>query len=237
MLLDSFKEVKTVFDKHSVSYWLEHGTLLGAYRDGKMISWDNDVDLATWFESFVKKYPQISKDLSNLGYNVYITDTKFTVKKKGEHVSLYLYKKNEIPENIRRYRISKKNKFAHILLYGFLEGLKTPHKDLISKYTSKTKFITMGKHLMKALPGKDALNTLLIEFGKKIDCIFVYDILAQSAHVGNLKEITFHDMRVKIPENSDGYLVHLYGKNWKAPDINGILQYKERFNISSKKNC
>jgi len=25
-------------------------------------------------------------------------------------------------------------------------------------------------------------------------------------------------MRVKIPENSDGYLVHLYGKNWKTPD-------------------
>jgi len=226
MLLEKFKEMKKILDKHNVSFWLEHGTLLGAYRDGKMIYWDNDIDLATWFEPFVEKHPQISKDLFEMGYDVYITDTKFTIKKEGEHVSVYLYKQNEIPGNIRRYRISKKDNFARVLLYGFLEGLKTPKKDLISKYTVKTKALTMWKHLVMSLPGKDKINDLLTNFGTKIDSIFVYDILAQSAHVGSLKEITFHDMKVKIPQDSEGYLVHLYGKNWRIPDENWDRNWK-----------
>ena len=136
-----------------------------------MISWDNDVDLAAWFEPLVEEYPKISKEFLELGYDVYITDTKFTLKKDGEHISVYLYKQGIIPNHIQRYRISKKNYMAHILLYGFLEGLKTLHKDHIQKTTPKSKFITMGKHFMRILPSKENLNDLLIEFGKKIGSI------------------------------------------------------------------
>lgn len=39
-------EVKDAFDKHGLDFWLIQGTFLGLYRDGDIIPWDNDVDLA-----------------------------------------------------------------------------------------------------------------------------------------------------------------------------------------------
>lgn len=43
------REAKRVVDKHGVEFWLDSGTLLGAVRDGKIIPWEHDIDLATWY--------------------------------------------------------------------------------------------------------------------------------------------------------------------------------------------
>jgi phosphorylcholine metabolism protein LicD len=40
--------VKEVFEKFGITLWLDFGTLLGAVREGRLIEWDLDIDLATW---------------------------------------------------------------------------------------------------------------------------------------------------------------------------------------------
>ncbi len=44
-LIDMLKFVDGFLKKHDIKYWLAYGTLLGAVRDGKMIPWDEDIDL------------------------------------------------------------------------------------------------------------------------------------------------------------------------------------------------
>ena len=39
---------KRVLDSLSVSFWLSHGSLLGAIRDNDLISHDSDIDLGIW---------------------------------------------------------------------------------------------------------------------------------------------------------------------------------------------
>jgi len=41
----------TFLDANNISYWLTHGALLGSFREGNMMSWDHDVDVAVPYES------------------------------------------------------------------------------------------------------------------------------------------------------------------------------------------
>ncbi len=217
-MISCLKDLKKVLDKHQILFWLEHGTLLGLVRDGKIIEGDNDIDLSAFYKSFIDEYKKISADLYGAGYDVYITKDKMTIKKEDKHATVYLYHENN--DHIIRNRISKKTFIANILLYGFLEGLSTPDRDVIQKYTPKTKFIQTLKKLMKHLPAKKNLYSLLLDFGKRIDCLVAYDINIPESYVSKFKETTFYDIKVKIPIESEKYLEHIYGKDWKIPDKN-----------------
>src|SRR5215212_9809635 len=58
-------EMLDVFDgicrKHSINYWLDWGTLLGARRHGGFIPWDDDLDVAV-LRNDLKKLLSILKD-------------------------------------------------------------------------------------------------------------------------------------------------------------------------------
>jgi phosphorylcholine metabolism protein LicD len=39
-------EITSFLEHHHIRYWLDFGTLLGIYRDGALIPWDNDADIS-----------------------------------------------------------------------------------------------------------------------------------------------------------------------------------------------
>ena len=43
-----------IFEKYSIKYWIDDGTLLGIIRDGDLIPWDHDVDVGISGESASK---------------------------------------------------------------------------------------------------------------------------------------------------------------------------------------
>ena len=44
----NFVEVIDVLNARNIPYWVCHGTLLGLIRDGTLIPWDHDIDIAMW---------------------------------------------------------------------------------------------------------------------------------------------------------------------------------------------
>jgi phosphorylcholine metabolism protein LicD len=52
--------VASILEKHSVRYWLEGGSLLGAARHNDIIPWDYDVDLGI-YEEDIKNCKHILK--------------------------------------------------------------------------------------------------------------------------------------------------------------------------------
>lgn len=51
-LIDLFKRIDSVFLENGISYFAIFGTCIGALRDGKIIPWDDDIDLAVFREDF-----------------------------------------------------------------------------------------------------------------------------------------------------------------------------------------
>jgi hypothetical protein len=61
-------EIDDICKKHNVKYYLSEGTALGIYRDGDLIKWDDDIDIALkqkQYNIFIKK---CIPELVNKGY-------------------------------------------------------------------------------------------------------------------------------------------------------------------------
>ena len=59
----------SIFEKHQLIYWADGGTLLGCIREGKIIDWDDDIDLAMTKEDYnrLRTNTAIHDDLDAVG--------------------------------------------------------------------------------------------------------------------------------------------------------------------------
>jgi len=96
--------IASVFEKNNVTYWLEFGTALGAYRDKKIIPWDGDSDMGI-LHSERPKVLKLKSKIANGSYDVTTgtghedrrTFLRVIQKSTGLYTDLYNYK--EDPKN------------------------------------------------------------------------------------------------------------------------------------------
>ena len=217
-LIVLLKDFKEILDKNNISFWLCEGTLLGAIRDGKIIEWDDDIDIGTWKDDNVDLNPMMD-ELYNKGYDVYLADTKIQIKKDDLHLSLWLFEKKGDFIIRKSYRHVKHLKIGNVLTYLLLAGLTTIGEDRIHKKTIKVSIVNYIKRkLMMLKPSiKKLLIALIVEVAKKINCLDCFVLKIPAQFIGDLKQIEYYGMMVCIPELNEEYLEYVYG-DWKVPD-------------------
>jgi hypothetical protein len=97
--LQMLHELTCILDKHNIKYWLQDGTLLGYYREGNLISHDNDTDIGL-FWSDIKSKDVFLEILQNDFKLVKIKGFKenslmLTFTKSLQKVDLFFYYKDE----------------------------------------------------------------------------------------------------------------------------------------------
>ena len=65
------KDVTEIFEKHNVRYWLDFGTLLGIVREGRILPWDDDMDISIFEEDRQKVHDIVLPEIKKLNYRIY----------------------------------------------------------------------------------------------------------------------------------------------------------------------
>jgi len=61
-------EIDDICKKHKIKYYFSEGTALGLYRDGDLIDWDDDIDIALEEKEYNQFLKKIIPELVNRGY-------------------------------------------------------------------------------------------------------------------------------------------------------------------------
>ncbi len=64
-------DVTTIFEKHNIRYWLDFGTLLGIVREGRILPWDDDMDISIFEEDRQKVHDIVMPEIKKLNYRIY----------------------------------------------------------------------------------------------------------------------------------------------------------------------
>jgi len=60
-----------IMEKHGVTYWLDGGTLLGSYRHGRFLPWDDDIDLSVPIKDQAKLLGPVKADAAQQGIQIW----------------------------------------------------------------------------------------------------------------------------------------------------------------------
>lgn len=81
---EAFTITCRILKNHNIKFWLEAGSLLGAVREGKRISWDNDYDIAYHIKD-VKKVIYAMQDIKLYGFQVH-GNLYHSISYEGKHL-------------------------------------------------------------------------------------------------------------------------------------------------------
>ena len=86
----NLRDIKSILDELDITWWLDCGTCLGAYRDKDFCEGDeDDIDLGTWF---LPNRVEIIKKAKKLGFEVYHEwEREIALKRNGNKIDLFYY--------------------------------------------------------------------------------------------------------------------------------------------------
>jgi phosphorylcholine metabolism protein LicD len=203
----NFIEVINLLKKSRISYWLCHGTLLGIIRDGNLIPWDHDIDIAVWCKKDIKKKLKklMLKNKFKLKKKYFVEDDLLTfIKKGGREVDINFYHRKIINSEQMAY---VKWYIPKNFFFKIIDALSAAsiYKGKLDFLINKLKLTEPAFHWLKIILIKNNIFYKTLGYTQPLNLL------------KNFKEIKFKGLSVSVPYFSEEYLKYVYGPNWKKP--------------------
>jgi len=216
IMFQILKEFDRICKKHNLVYWLDFGTLLGAYRHKGFIPWDDDLDVGMPREDY-DKFLKLAKDELNekyflqtrendghyLNFFAKIRDRNSTFIDAWEEDKDIQYHQGVYIDIFPAMRVSKstlQNRFFRALVYTSklthnrkirIDFLTKPLIKMINHYEDR-----QGEYLISSAETMHYLKPV------KIDDIFP------------LEMCEFEAEKFPVPKRSDVYLRAIFGDDF-----------------------
>ncbi len=234
-------EVDRICKKHSIPYFLDSGTALGAVRHGGFIPWDDDMDIGMLRNDYIKFLKIARTELHEMFFlQTYETDShyyKFNAKIRLNNTFF--------PENGSK-NMAHKGIFIDIFPFDYVSDNRTIAINEIKKARRLFKCVVLSRpdfipHNMKQkianrimrFYGYDRIRNLYISHimsnnrkpTEHVTC-FIYHMIERKNlifHITDLypcKTVRFEKKEYMIMNNPDAYLTIMYDKYMQLPAEN-----------------
>ena len=226
------KQIDGICKKHSIEYWLDGGTLLGAVRHGGFIPWDDDIDIAMkasdverfekaakeelpeWLflqnrhtDPFCKEDITKVRDLNSL-YIEY-SDTFYEPYERGIYVDIFPM----VPyPSISRGFVKKVCRGYSVANSILAKPQRITFRSLSEflYFSIKKRILGIAWKIVCAIRPKDTFFSNIIKQNG-------YGIMHLTKDIFPISTISFEDTTFCAPCNPDGYLSDLYGNYMQLP--------------------
>jgi len=222
--------MKEIFDKNHIDHWLIYGALLGLVREGRLLTWDSDIDIAIW-EKNLADIEKVLDSFHRHNISVHFTESgHVTFNRDSVHISAMVFSKND--DKAVRSTFTNTRKFRKTV-----DGIK--HYKGLDKTTQMLKYIRWILSDPEYIGDPPHfisydMQKVLLRFSHIVPCwlrVFLKKTVENILSLGctffveetpirfftELSYIDFYGLKVKAPKDQEGYLRHKYGINWRIP--------------------
>ena len=218
VFINIFKDIHKVFSEYNIVYWLDAGSLLAYIREGDLFEYTSDFDSGSLYNSFVPHIDDIAEKIYNMGYEVHITKSKFTIIRGDARMTVHLYGDRGNYYGKEVVYGKNRRKIGNFINYVILEGITSPGKNYFHKNLQRS-FTNFMREIVRTFRIKKLFRPIIL-FTTERGIFNYYPIRFPRYFYDDLLKINFHGEKIHIPKYSEKYLEYCYGKNWRIPDKN-----------------
>ena len=200
----NFRETIALLDQNNIPYWVCHGTLLGLIRDGELIPWDHDIDIAIWADQCPK--PLAIRIMTDAGYKLIHDGADFDF--------LHFEKGNGRHVDFNFYRISEQT----VLAFSEWFIPRSRACSILGRIADPDAYAGKYRWVLRRLGFASGIASRIVEYLKQRGLYYrSAGYTTPLALLQDFKHIKVADLEVRVPVRSEEVLSFVYGNDWRVP--------------------
>lgn len=205
-----------------IPFWLDCGTLLGAYRDKELLKWEKDIDLSTFKEEIdSNKIRKIVMEFRNKGFMVNVFETSICIFNEKLALDIKLFESKE--DFYYEQKSIPKNLFSSAVEFILLNLSADYGSQKLGKTFLNRLVINFISNIFKLFPKK--IKSFIESPLRKIYLRYMSVDASEAIpkkYFKHFKNFDFLDRSFPIPEHTEDYLTFRYGEDWRTPNKSWI---------------